>query len=47
MTWNLLHTARRLKDVGGLPAYGNVGSEWAEGERWGYDANPEYRQPGD
>jgi multimeric flavodoxin WrbA len=43
MTWNLLHTARRLKDVGGVPAWGNVQAAWAEGERWGYDANPEYR----
>ena len=47
MTWNLLHTARRLKDAGGIPAYGNVREQWAEGERWGFDANPEYRQPGD
>lgn len=43
MTWNLLHTARRLKDAGGIPAYGNVRAAWSEGERWGYDANPEYR----
>jgi multimeric flavodoxin WrbA len=44
MTWNLLHTARRLKDVGGIPAYGNLRQAWNAGERWGYDAaNPEYR----
>ena len=47
MTWNLLHTARRLKDAGGIPAYGNVREQWSQGERWGFDANPEYRQPGD
>ncbi len=27
-TWNMLHTARRLKDAGGLPAHGNVSSNW-------------------
>lgn len=43
MTWNLLHTARRLKDSGGIPAYGNLRQEWDDGERFGYDANPEYR----
>ena len=36
MTWNLLHTARMLKDNGGVPAFGNVGARWNEGERWGY-----------
>lgn len=36
MTWNLLHTARMLKDAGGVPAYGNVASEWADGKRFGY-----------
>ena len=43
MTWNLLHLARMLKDAGGIPAYGNLGDEWNDGKRWGYDANPEYR----
>jgi len=43
MTWNLLHTARRLKDAGGIPAYGNLREAWNDGERWGYEANPEYR----
>lgn len=43
MTWNLLHTARRLKDDGGIPAYGNVRPAWNDGERFGFDANPEYR----
>lgn len=43
MTWNLLHTARMLKDAGGIPAYGNLRAAWDDGERFGYDANPEYR----
>lgn len=43
MTWNLLHTARLLKDAGGIPAYGNLRAAWDDGERFGYDANPEYR----
>lgn len=42
MTWNLLHLARLLKDVGGIPAYGNQKSAWEAGERFGYH-NPEYR----
>lgn len=43
MTWNLLHTARMLKDAGGIPAYGNVPGAWNDGERFGFVANPEYR----
>jgi multimeric flavodoxin WrbA len=39
MTYNLLHTARRLKDNGGIPAEGNVASAWKQGERYGF-ANP-------
>lgn len=42
MTWNLLHTARMLKDNGGIPAHGNVRSEWDDGTRWDFP-NPEYR----
>lgn len=42
MTWNLLHTARMLKDRGGMPAHGNQRSAWDAGCR--FDApNPEYR----
>jgi multimeric flavodoxin WrbA len=26
--WNLLHTARRIKDVGGIPPHGNVAAKW-------------------
>ncbi len=28
MTWNLMHTARMMKDNGGLPAHGNQRSLW-------------------
>ncbi len=42
MTWNLLHTARMLKDAGGFPAYGNQRSAWDAGARFDF-ANPEYR----
>ncbi len=42
MTWNLLHTARLLKDAGGIPAYGNQRSAWDDGARFDF-ANPEYR----
>jgi multimeric flavodoxin WrbA len=36
MTWNLMHMARILKDAGGIPAYGNQGSAWEGGERFGH-----------
>jgi multimeric flavodoxin WrbA len=42
MTWNLLHLARMLKDVGGVPAHGNQRSEWDAGCRLDFP-NPEYR----
>jgi multimeric flavodoxin WrbA len=42
MTYNLLHTARMLKDRGGMPAHGNQRSEWDAGCRWD-NANPEHR----
>ena len=42
MTWNLMHFARKLKDAGGIPAWGNTVDLWKEGYR--FDApNPEYR----
>jgi len=42
MTWNLLHTARWLKDAGGFPAHGNQRELWNAGCR--FDApNPEHR----
>ena len=36
MTYNLLHTARQLKDQYGLPAYGNAKTAWQNGERFGH-----------
>ena len=42
MTWNLLHTARLLKDAGGVPAHGNQRSQWDAGCRFDYP-NPDYR----
>lgn len=42
MTWNLLHMARALKDMGGIPAHGNQRSAWDAGCRFDHP-NPEYR----
>ncbi len=42
MTWNLLHLARMIKDVGGIPAHGNQRSKWDAGCRFDYP-NPAYR----
>jgi multimeric flavodoxin WrbA len=42
MTWNLLHTARLLRDAGGFPAHGNQRSLWDAGCRFDFP-NPEYR----
>lgn len=42
MTWNLLHLARIIKDVGGIPAHGNQRSLWDAGCRFDHP-NPEYR----
>jgi multimeric flavodoxin WrbA len=42
MTWNLLHLARMLKDAGGLPAHGNIRSEWDAGCDVDFP-NPEHR----
>jgi len=42
MTYNLLHLSKMLKENNGYPAYGNVRSEWDQGERWKFE-NPEYR----
>jgi len=42
MSWNLMHTARLLKDAGGFPAYGNDATGWSQGERFDHP-NPEYR----
>jgi multimeric flavodoxin WrbA len=42
MTWNLMHLARALKDIGGIPAHGNQRSEWDAGCRFDFP-NPDYR----
>ncbi len=42
MVWNLLHTARWLRDSGGFPAGGNSRTEWDAGARFDHP-NPEYR----
>lgn len=42
MAWNLMHTARMLKDQGGLPAVGNTVKGW-EHVTNAKDPNPEYR----
>ncbi len=42
MTWNLLHLARILKELGGIPAHGNQRSEWDAGCRHDFE-NPEHR----
>jgi len=42
MTWNLLHMARMLKDLGGFPTYGNQRDKWQAGTRFDFE-NPEYR----
>ena len=42
MTWNLMHTARMLKDAGGLPAHGNDREAWQAGCRFDHP-NPDYR----
>jgi len=42
MTWNLLHLARMLKDVGGFPVHGNQLAQWEAGCRFDFE-NPEYR----
>lgn len=44
MTYNLLHTAKLIKDAGGIPAVGNVPEKWSESDLYGF-ANPEYRSP--
>jgi multimeric flavodoxin WrbA len=42
MTWNLMHTAKMLKNAGGVPAHGNQRSEWDTGCRFDFE-NPEHR----
>jgi multimeric flavodoxin WrbA len=42
MAWNLMHTARMLKDNGGIPAKGNTTENWDHVTN-ARDQNPEYR----
>ena len=42
MTWNLMHLARMIKDVGGIPAHGNQRAAWDAGCRSDFE-NPAYR----
>lgn len=42
MAWNLMHTARMLRDAGGFPAHGNQPEAWSAGESMDFP-NPEYR----
>jgi len=42
MTWNLMHTARMLKDHKGITAHGNQRSDWEAGCRFDHP-NPEHR----
>jgi hypothetical protein len=42
MTWNLMHMARMLKDVGGLSNHGNDRKAWSAGCRFDFE-NPEHR----
>lgn len=41
MTWNMLHLARMLRDGGGIPAHGNISSDWDLSTP--ESPNPEYR----
>lgn len=43
MTYNLMHTAKALRDNGGFPAYGNLPKVWEDGNHFGLSPNPEYR----
>ena len=42
LTWNLMHMAKMIQDVGGIPPHGNQRSEWEAGCRFDHP-NPEYR----
>jgi len=41
MTWNLLHLAAMMRS--GIPSYGNDRNAWGDGQRFGFEENPEYR----
>lgn len=42
MAWNLMHTARLLREAGGFPAHGNQRKLWDAGCRFDHP-NPDYR----
>ena len=42
MSWNLMHTAAMLKELGGIPAMGNTTDGWRQVGHVSSD-NPEYR----
>ena len=42
MAWNLMHVAKMLPDVGGMPMHGNQRRAWGTGARFDFE-NPEYR----
>lgn len=42
MTYNLLHLALALKNIGGYSNYGNSREAWDAGTHWSFE-NPEYR----
>ncbi len=42
MTYNLLHLASMMKQMGGYPKYGNSRKDWYDGTNWKFE-NPEYR----
>lgn len=42
MAWNLMHSARTLKDRGGIPAYGNTVEGWMQVTN-AKNENPEYQ----
>ena len=42
MTWNLMHMAKILRDLGGFPAHGNQPKLWDDGCDFDHP-NPEYR----
>lgn len=43
MTYNLMHTAKLLRNNGGIPAAGNQPKKWENGDHFGFTSNPEYR----
>ncbi|MGR2752649.1 flavodoxin family protein [Agromyces arachidis] len=45
MSYNLMHLAKLLKDAGGIPAVGNVRSEWDSGQHYGYVPTPDHPNP--